>query len=55
VQLGGADALELMLRAENLFDRQYVGSVIVNDGNGRFLEPGAPRSVLLSARWKHTF
>jgi iron complex outermembrane receptor protein len=55
VQLGGADALELMLRAENLFDRRYVGSVIVNDGNGRFLEPGAPRSVLMSMRWKHTF
>jgi iron complex outermembrane receptor protein len=55
VQLGGADALELLLRADNLADRQYVGSVIVNDGNGRFLEPGAPRSMLLSVRWKHAF
>ena len=53
--LGGADTLELLLRADNLFDRRHVGSVIVNDGNGRFLEPGAPRSVLLSVRWKHGF
>jgi iron complex outermembrane receptor protein len=53
--LGGADTLELLLRADNLFDRRHVGSVIVNDGNGRFLEPGAPRSALLSVRWKHGF
>lgn len=27
------------VRADNLFDENYVGSVIVNDGNGRFFEP----------------
>jgi len=27
------------VRADNLFDEKYVGSVIVNDGNGRFFEP----------------
>lgn len=26
-------------RVDNLFDKNYVGSVIVNDGNGRFFEP----------------
>lgn len=26
-------------RVDNLFDKEYVGSVIVNDGNGRFFEP----------------
>ena len=26
-------------RVDNLFDQNYVGSVIVNDGNGRFFEP----------------
>ena len=26
-------------RVDNLFDREYIGSVIVNDGNGRFFEP----------------
>ncbi|MGE5493322.1 MAG: TonB-dependent receptor family protein [Actinomycetota bacterium] len=29
-----------MLRLENLFDRKYIGSVIVGDGNGRYYEPG---------------
>jgi iron complex outermembrane receptor protein len=29
------------LRVDNLFDREYVGSVIVNEGNGRYFEPGA--------------
>jgi iron complex outermembrane receptor protein len=55
IDLGSADALELLLRADNLLDRQHIGSVIVNDANGRFYEPGAPRSVLLSVRWKHAF
>ena len=53
--LGAADTLELLARVDNLFDRNHVGSVIVNDGNGRFFEPGAPRSLLLSARWQHRF
>lgn len=26
-------------RVDNLFDKSYVGSVIVNDGNGRYFEP----------------
>ncbi|MCZ4305970.1 TonB-dependent receptor [Zoogloeaceae bacterium G21618-S1] len=30
-----------MVRLDNLFDRTYVGSVIVGDGNGRFYEPGS--------------
>ncbi|MDT7835758.1 TonB-dependent receptor family protein [Aquabacterium sp. OR-4] len=51
--LGPTDALELLARVDNLFDRRYVGSVIVNDGNGRFFEPGVPRALLLSARWQH--
>lgn len=27
------------VRADNVFDENYIGSVIVNDGNGRFFEP----------------
>lgn len=38
--------LRTFLRIDNLFDRAYVGSVIVNDGNGRFYEPGPERSFL---------
>lgn len=34
-------------RVDNLFDREHVGSVIVNDGNGRYFEPGGGRSLTL--------
>ena len=42
--------LEWLLRIDNLFDRHHAGSVIVNDANGRFFEPGAPRSGLVALR-----
>jgi iron complex outermembrane receptor protein len=42
--------LEWLLRIDNLADRRYAGSVVVNDANGRFFEPAAPRSLLLSVR-----
>ena len=51
--LGSQDSLELLARLDNVFDKAHVGSVIVNDGNSRFFEPGTPRSGLLSARWQH--
>jgi iron complex outermembrane recepter protein len=51
--LGPADTLQLLARVDNLADRVHAGSVIVNEGNSRFFEPGSPRSVLLSARWLH--
>ena len=51
VPIAGAGSLELLLRVDNLSDRSYVGSVIVNDANGRFFEPGAPRAWLTSLRW----
>ena len=38
-------------RVENLFDHRYVGSVIVNEGNGRYYEPGPGRGLLLGLRW----
>jgi iron complex outermembrane receptor protein len=43
--------LELLARIDNLADRRHVGSVIVNDANGRFYEPAPPRNGLLSLRW----
>jgi len=41
-------------RIDNAFDRRYVGSVIVNDGNGRYFEPGPGRTFLLGVdlRWE---
>ncbi|HET6546025.1 MAG TPA: TonB-dependent receptor [Rhodanobacteraceae bacterium] len=43
--------LRTFLRIDNAFDRVYAGSVIVNDGNGRYFEPAAGRSVLLGLRF----
>ncbi|MGN6226814.1 MAG: TonB-dependent receptor family protein [Dyella sp.] len=48
--LGEATRLDLSARIGNLADRHYVGSVIVNDGNGRYFEPGPGRNVMLGAR-----
>jgi iron complex outermembrane receptor protein len=31
-------------RVDNLFDKQYIGSVIVNEGNGRYIEPAPGRN-----------
>lgn len=39
----GERALQWFLRLDNAFDRRYAGSVIVNDGNGRFFEPAPGR------------
>jgi iron complex outermembrane recepter protein len=47
--------LELLARLDNVADRVYAGSVIVNEGNGRFFETAAGRTVLLSARWRVPF
>jgi len=48
----GDGALRAFARIDNLFDRQYVGSVIVNDGNGRYYEPGPGRAALLGLEWR---
>ncbi len=37
----GAWELNGFARVDNLFGRRYIGSVIVNEGNGRFFEPAA--------------
>ncbi len=42
--------LQLSARVDNLADRRYIGSVIVNDGNGRYFEPGPDRTWMLGAR-----
>src|SRR6185437_13997632 len=46
----GDAAVAPFLRIDNLFDRRYIGSVIVNDGNGRYFEPASGRSVMLGIR-----
>jgi iron complex outermembrane receptor protein len=41
-------------RVDNLADRHVVGSVIVNDGNGRYYEPAPGRTFLVGVdlRWR---
>ena len=48
--LAGGRKVELLARVDNLADKVYAGSVIVNDGNRRFYETAAPRSFLLGVR-----
>ena len=40
----GAWELSSFARVDNLFDRQTIGSVIVNEGNSRFFEPAPGRT-----------
>ncbi len=44
-------SLRAFARVDNLLDRAHVGSVIVNEGNGRYYEPGPGRGWLLGLRW----
>ncbi len=39
------------LRIDNLFDRSGAGSVIVNEANGRYFEPGIGRSATVAIGW----
>ena len=39
------------LRLGNLLDRHYVGSVIVNEANGRYFEPAPGRGLMLALDW----
>jgi len=43
------------LRIDNLGDRKYAGSVIVNEGNSRFFEPAPGRSYLLGLAASYGF
>ena len=50
----GPWTLRAFARVDNLFDRKYVGSVIVNDGNNRFFEsaPGRQWTTGVSAAYQ---
>ena len=51
----GNNAFEAWLRVDNLLDKDYVGSVVVNQGSGRSFEPGIGRSASIGVSWHHTF
>lgn len=46
-QNSGGWQIREFVRIDNLFDKQYIGSVIVNEGNGRFYEPSPRRNYLV--------
>jgi iron complex outermembrane receptor protein len=46
------DGWRAFLRVDNLLDRRHAGSVIVNEANGRYFEPGAGRSVTVGIGWR---
>ncbi len=44
-----------LVRVDNASDRRYAGSVIVNEGNGRYFEPALPRTWLLAVAARYSF
>ena len=52
--VGGWNFTEFV-RVENIFDKDYIGSVRINDSNSRFFEPAADRNYLLSVGATYKF
>ncbi|WP_300440940.1 TonB-dependent receptor [Zoogloea sp.] len=42
-------------RIDNLFDRQYIGSVVVGDGNDRYYEPAPGRNSMVGVNARYTW
>ena len=55
IQGGSNWRISEFMRIDNLADKQYIGSVIVNDGNLRFFEPSPGRSVMLGVQASLSF
>ena len=54
-QTTGAWTWRQFVRIDNLTDQKYVGSVIVNDANNRFFEPGLGRAVSVGLELSRRF
>ena len=48
--IAGHSDVNTFIRMNNLLDHSYVGSVIVNESNGRYYEPGVDRMVMLGVQ-----
>jgi iron complex outermembrane receptor protein len=48
-------SLDSSLRIDNLFDRSHIGSVIVNEGNGRYFEPAPGRRGWIGLNAQYAF
>ena len=47
--------LSITARVDNALDRLYAGSVIVNEGNGRFFEPAPGRNYVIKLAGSYAF
>jgi iron complex outermembrane recepter protein len=54
-QAFGPWQLREFVRIDNVTDRTYAGSVIVNEGNNRFFEPGARRAAFVGVELSRRF
>jgi iron complex outermembrane receptor protein len=55
IQQGGAWRFSEYVRVDNLTNRDYVGSVIVNETNGRYYEPSPRRSMSIGLQARLQF
>ena len=51
-QRAGTWHLSEFVRIDNLADKQYIGSVIVNESNKRFFEPAPGRNSMIGVQAK---
>lgn len=51
----GQNSIDSWLMLDNLTDKQYVGSVVVNQGSGRSFEPGVGRQLSVGLKWNRRF
>jgi len=51
----GDAALVAYAGVSNIFDRRYVGFININDFNGRYYEPGEPRSLFMGLKINYQF
>lgn len=51
----GPQKIALLARIDNLLDKRYVGSVVVDQSSRRYYEPGMPRNWLLGAKYTLSF
>ena len=54
-QRSGPWTITELLRLDNVFDRKYIGSVIVGDRSGRFYEPGPGRNLFGGVRVSYSY
>ncbi len=54
-QKAGPWHMEEFLRVDNITNRRHAGSVIVNESNGRYFEPGPMRNYLVGISFRHSW